>query len=346
MKKLKAVLAVVLVLALTFAFTACSNSGTSTDGSDSSQADTSSKSSAANTNTGDNNNGDNNNKGSNNILPEFDKTGKIEETKLTDTFDVSITATELTYNNYEVTLSLKLENKSDAKREAYAGTAGYGCNSVNGYMIHDGYLSCELDPGATAEDEISFSYAELGVHGISKIADMGIGFDISDDDYNHEHSEMAYVKTQFADSYDYSEDTYLKTLKSNALQNAYGMTMDSLSEKTVYSEGNVSLISQALITNKDGDTSLMLEFDNRADQPLYVSLTGLSLNGTSVTDSYIASDLIWTGKKSVVSVSLKKYFKENEELNAKNLKTVEFNVKLSNLDSMPVTQGTEVTIEF
>lgn len=341
MKKLKAVLAVVLVLALTFAFTACSSSGTATDGSDSSQADTSSKSSDGNNNTG-----DNNNKGSNNILPEFDKTGKIEETKLTDTFDVSITATELTYNNYKVTLSLKLENKSDAKREVHAGTAGYGCNSINGYMIYDGYLSCELDPGATAEDEISFSYAELGVHGISKIADIGIGFDISDDDYNHEHSEMAYVKTQFAGDYDYNEDTYLKTLKSNAFQNAYGMTMDSLSEKTVYSEGNVSLISQALITNKDGDTRLMLEFDNKADQALYVSLTGLSLNGTSVTDSYIASDLIWTGKKSVVSVSLKKYFKENEELNAKNLKTVEFNVKLSNLDSMPVTQGSVVTINF
>lgn len=286
------------------------------------------------------------NRGSNDILPEFDKTGKIEETQLTDTFDVIVTATDLTYNNYEVTLSLKLENKSDAKREAYAGTTGYGCNSVNGYMIHDGYLRCELEPGATEEDEISFSYAELAVHGISKIADIGIGFDISDDNYNHKHSEMAFVKTQFAGEYDYNEDTYLKTLKGNALQNAYGITLDSISENTVYSEGNVSLISQSLITNKNADTSLMLEFDNKADQALYVSLNGLTLNGTSVTDSYVASDLIWTGKKSVVSVSLKKYFEENESLTAKNLKTVGFNVKLSNLDSMPVTQGGEVTFEF
>ncbi len=335
MKNLKAVLAVVLVLALTITFTACSNSGTSTDGSNSSQADTDSESSDTD-----------NAAESNDILPEFDKTGKIEETPLTDTFDVKITATELTYDNYEVTLSLKLENKSDAKREVYAGTSGYGCNSINGYMISEGYLSCDLDPGATAEESISFSYAELQIHGVNKIADIGIGFDISDDDYNHELSKMAFVKTQFADDYDYNEDTFLKTIKGNALQNAYGITLNSLSENTVYSEVNVNLISQAVITNKDGDANLMLEFENKADQAINVDLSGLKLNGTAVNDSYVAYDLIWMGKKNVVSVSLNKYFEENDSLDAKSLKTVEFNVKLSNLDDVPVTQGSAVTLDF
>ena len=334
MKKMKTFLAVVMVLALIFVFAACSNGAKPTDGSGTAQTDTNPKTS------------DEGNKGKADILPQFDKSGTIEETKLTDTFDVSITATELTYNNYEVNLKLKLENKSDAKREAHAGTAGYGCNSVNGYMIHDGYMSCDLEPGATAEEEISFSYDELSVHGISKIADIGIGFDISDDNYNHKYSDMAFVKTQHASGYDYNEDTYLKMLKGNALQNAYGISIDTLAENKGFAEGNVSSISQAIITNKDGDSNLMLEFENKADQALNVGISGLKLNGTTVNDSYVESDLICPDKKTVVSVSLKKYFEENKELNAKSIKSVEFTVKLANLDNMPVTQGSAVTIEF
>ena len=335
MKKLKAVLAVVLVLALIFTFAACSNGGTSTDGSDLSQADACSKSSDTN-----------NNKGSSDILPEFDKTGKIEETKLTDTFDVSITATELTYNNYEVSLSLKLENKSNAKREVHAGTTGYGCNSVNGYMIHDGYLNCDLDPGASAEEKISFSYGELNVHGINKIADIGIGFDISDENFKSEKSDMIFVKTQNADSYNYNEDTYLKTMKGNSLQNAYGLTVNALSESSNYSEGNVSILSQTIVTNKDGKSSLMVEFENKSDQALYINLSNLKLNGTSVKDSFVGSDLIWSNKKSVISISLKEYLDGNESLNANNIKSAAFTVKAANLDNTPVTQGSTVTLDF
>ncbi|WP_405356911.1 hypothetical protein [Ruminococcus sp.] len=335
MKKLKAVLAVVLVLALIFTFAACSNGGTSTVGSDSSQADASSKSSDTN-----------NNKRSSDILPEFDKTGKIEETKLTDTFDVSITATELTYNNYEVSLSLKLENKSNAKRSVVAGSAGYGCNSVNGYMIHDGYLNCDLDPGASAEEKISFSYGELNVHGINKIADIGIGFDISDENFKSEKSDMVFVKTQNADSYNYNEDTYLKTMKGNSLQNAYGLTVNALSESSNYSEGNVSILSQTIVTNKDGKSSLMVEFENKSDQALYINLSNLKLNGTSVKDSFVGSDLIWSNKKSVISISLKEYLDGNESLNANNIKSAAFTVKAANLDNTPVTQGSTVTLDF
>ena len=263
-----------------------------------------------------------------------------------DVFDVSITATELTYTNSTVELSLKLENKSSAKRKAHAGTAGYGCNSVNGYMIHDGYLNCDLDPGASAEEKISFSYAELNVHGIHKIAEIGIGFDVSDENYKSEKSDMVFVKTQNADGYNYSEDTYLKTIKGNSLQNAYGLTINALSESSNYSEGNISILSQAIVTNKDGDSNLMIEFENKSDQGLYVGLSNLKLNGTVVNDSFVASDLIWSNKKSVVSISLEDYLDENESLKANNIKSAEFTVKAANLDNTPVTQGSTVTLNF
>lgn len=339
MRMIRMMTAIMMAAVLIFTFSACSDGGSSNDGSTSSKNDTSSVSS----NESD---AKSYNQGKNDILPQFDKTGTIEETLLTETYDVSITATGLTYTNSAVKLSLKLENKADSKREAYAGTAGYGCNSVNGFMIHDGYMRCELDPGATEEEEVSFSYAELYCHGISKIADIGIGFDVEDDEYHHEYSEMIFIETQNSDGYDYSEDTYLKTMKGNALQSAYGITIDALSERTAYSEGGISLISQALVTNKDGDSKLMLEFESNADQALNVRLSGLKLNGVEVSTSYLASDLIWQGKKDVLSVSLGDYFENNETLSADNLKTADFNINLTNTDGTSVTQETAVTIEF
>lgn len=336
MKKFRAVLAVVMMIVLTFVFAACSNGGSS-NGSGSSQADTASS---------ENNDSKKDSEGTGDILPAFDKTGTIEETHMTDVYDVSITATGLTYTNSTVELSLKLENKSDAKREAHAGTAGYGCNSVNGYMIHDGYLNCDLDPGASAEEKISFSYAELNVHGIHKIAEIGIGFDVSDENYKSEKSDMVFVKTNHADSYDYNTDTYLKTMKGKSLQNAYGITINALSESSSYSEGNISILSQAIVTNKDGESSLMVEFENKSDQALYINLSNLKLNGTSVNDSYLTGDLIWSNKKAVLSASLSDYFEKNESLNADNIKSAELTVKLTNLDNTPVTQGSAVTLNF
>ena len=85
MKKFKAVLAVVMIAVLTFVFAACSNGGASSDGSGSSKADTASS---------DNSDSKSNSKGSDDLLPEFDKSGTIKETHMTDVFDVSITATE------------------------------------------------------------------------------------------------------------------------------------------------------------------------------------------------------------------------------------------------------------
>ena len=337
MKKFKAILAVVMIAILTFVFVACSNGGASSDGSGSSKTDAASSSK---------DDSKSNSSGSDDLLPEFDKSGTIKETHMTDVFDVSITATELTYTNSTVELSLKLENKSNAKREVHAGTTGYGCNSVNGYMIHDGYLNCDLDPGASAEEKVSFSYGELNVHGINKIADIGIGFDVSDENYKSEKSDMVFVKTQNADSYNYNEDTYLKTMKGNSLQNAYGLTVNALSESSNYSEGNVSILSQTIVTNKDGKSSLMVEFENKSDQALYINLSNLKLNGTSVKDSFVGSDLIWSNKKSVISISLKEYLDGNESLNANNIKSAAFTVKATNLDNTPVTQGSTVTLDF
>ena len=106
------------------------------------------------------------------------------------------------------------------------------------------------------------------------------------------------------------------------------------------------MISQAVITNKNGDRNLMLEFKNESEQDLYVNLTGLSINGQEVSTSYLASDLICQGKRDVVSVSLSKYFEEYTTLKDQKIQSAEFNIELTNSDSQSLTQKTVVTVDF
>lgn len=336
-KKIKAMIAVMLAVVTALSFCACSQSskGTQETGgtSESSVSAGGDPEPAVGADTG-------------SALPAFDKTIGITERHLTDTFSVSITATELTYTNSAVKLGLRIENTSDSDREVYSGTAGYCVNSVNGYMIHGAYMRCAVASGETAEDEISIPYNELYAQGISRIADIEVGFDIEDDDYHHEYTGPISVKTEAADNYDYSEDTYLKTIKGGSLKSAYGITIKSLSEEQLYSQNGITLLSQAVSADKDGKESLMLEFQSKADQGLYIKLSGLSINGVSVYTSTIASNYISPDKRGITSVGLSKYLEKNEELSNQTIRSVSFDIELTNEDYLSVTDKQQVSIDL
>ena len=68
----------------------------------------------------------------------FDPSATIEETVLVDESDVKITVTEIKYTAYSVKLDLAIENNSGQNLSFHAGTMGYNCNSVHGYMVDGG----------------------------------------------------------------------------------------------------------------------------------------------------------------------------------------------------------------
>ena len=139
---------------------------------------------------------------------EFLKGAAIEETVLVDENDVRITAKELTYGSYAAELTLGIENNSDRNLSIIANSVGYSCNSVNGYMIPEGYLNCDVAAGKKANASISISYDTLMLYGIFEIADMEVGFDIVDDDYNHIYTGPRSITTSAADSHDYETPCY------------------------------------------------------------------------------------------------------------------------------------------
>ena len=235
---------------------------------------------------------------------EFNKGATIEETVLVDENGVRITATELTYGNYAAELTLVIENNSDKDLSFIANSVGYSCNSVNGYMVSEGYLNCDVAAGKKANDSISIGYDTLMLYGIFEIADIEIGFDISDDDYNHIYTGPQTILTTAADGYDYDTPVYRENIASKESQAEYDYSVPYFSTDTVYEESGLVIASQAVMENQDGESILLLEVVNTSDAIVGVSTTNIDINGLRVCDSTWSYDTINPGKTAIVDIDL------------------------------------------
>lgn len=235
---------------------------------------------------------------------EFKKTATIEETVLVDESGVKITAKELTYSNYAAELILVIENNSDKDLSFIANSVGYSCNSINGYMIPEGYLNCDVAAGKKANDTISIGYDTLMLYGIYEIADIEIGFDISDDDYNHTYTGPRTIQTTAVDSYNYETPYYRENIASKESQAEYDYSVPYFSADAVYEESGLVIASQAVMENKDGESILLLEVVNTTDEIVGVSTTNIDINGLRVCDSTWSYDSINPGKTAIVDIDL------------------------------------------
>lgn len=245
------------------------------------------------------------------VWPTFRKTATIEETVLLDEYDLRIIATEIRYDNYSAKLGLTFENNSEKDIRFVSGSVGYSCNSVNGYMIEGGYLNCDVAAGKKAKGTISFNYDVLMSYGINEIADVEVGFDISDDDYNHIYSGPCQVKTSVADEYDYEALDYSKIITSEAVQYALGYTVSLFSDEILYEENGIDVVSDCLLINKDGETLLMLEVNNMTAAPIVVTSSNININGLGIYSDTWSADMINSGKTGIIALDLSKMLDGN-----------------------------------
>lgn len=237
-------------------------------------------------------------------LGEFSKTATIEETVMIDENGVKITATGLKYTNYSVEVELNIENNSDNNLSFISGSAGYSCNSVNGYMTNDGYLNCEVAAGKKANDSISFSYDGLILYGITDISDIEIGFYTSDDDYNYTYYTPRQIKTSIFELHDYSKNCYQETISSASAMNTYNYDITYFSTDSLYNENSVKLLSSGIMVNRDGETALLVEFENTNDSMIDMSISDIAINGLMVNSSTWSSDAINPGKRCIIDIDL------------------------------------------
>lgn len=241
---------------------------------------------------------------SNAVLPDFQKTATISETVLYDENDIRITANELTYNEYAAELSLTIENNSDKDMSFYSNTYGYSCNSINGYMITDGYVHREVEANMKARASISFNYDKLMQYGIFEIADIEVGFDIKDDDDNHIYTGPCQIKTSAAEGYDYQSHSFRETVVSDAAQNTYHYSVSYFSNEIPHDQNGYPVASGGMIQYENGETHLLLEIENTTQEPVNVSTNDIYLNNLCIHSYRYNSTSIYPGKTGIVEVNI------------------------------------------
>lgn len=232
----------------------------------------------------------------------FNTEGKIEETVLIDENGVKVTAKSLEYTEDQAELTLVIENNSERNYTFYSGTLGYGCNSMNGYMIDDGYFNTDVAAGKKANEVMKFDLKQLMAFGINEIADVQIGIGMNDEDYNETHFEPVQIKTPLAEKYDYKKDTYQAAMKNKVVETLYGMKLLSYSDKELYNKNGLKIVSEAVIEKSGGERAVFVEIVNDTAETLHSSFSDISLNNLVVTYSTWQTDKINPGMRKIVAL--------------------------------------------
>lgn len=282
-------------------------------------------------------------------MAQFNPAATIEEMVLVDESDVKITATGLKYTAYDVKLSLTIENNSSQDLSFYSGTSGYNCNSINGYMIDGGYLNADIAAGKKANETVSFSVDQLTLFGLSEIADIELGFNIIDSNYDdYLRTGPRQLKTSAADSYDYETDTYRQAIKHHVLENALGFTLDCDSEEVVFDQKGIRVVSQVLTTNTSGEQALLVEVENTTSDTVYTSVGNISLNGLGIQSGTWSTDWISAGKRRIIAMNLSNMLDESYRaaFGLENIGQVAytFEPKDSDRDKLVVPQTLTLTV--
>ncbi len=289
-------------------------------------------------------------------LKSFKKTSTITETILYNENNVIITATSLEYDSYSATLNVKIQNNSDTELEFISNSVGYSHNSVNGYMIDDGYLNCKVPPKETATEEVSFGYNELMLNGIFEIADMEIGFQINDEkNDNKYYTGPRQVRTNIAETYDYEKQNYKDTLLTTGAQEAFEFEILYFSDKVFHADDNYSVKSVALALVENEYYGMFLEIQNKANQSAEIASSNLIINGLSIYSGACSYDTFNPGKSKIVVIDLSDALEKTcwDAIGLNELGTVNFSMSYQgeneytiNPTSVPISIELSKTTEF
>ena len=276
----------------------------------------------------------------------FKQTATIEETVLIDQDGIKVTAKELTYSKYAASIELALENNSDSDIKLMSGTLGYSCNSVNGIMFSGGYFNCELKAGKKAKESLSFKYDELMLYGIDEIADIELGIYSTPGGLDYTYYPVSQIKTSAADSYDYDNTKFRKSFINSDMQTKLGYTLKYFAEDKLYDVDDVSIVSETLIENSDGDPTLIIEAYNDSAYQSRISVSDICINGLLVSSGRWTSDLINPGKTAFIDIDLASVFDKSywEMFGFNEVKNIKLGIGQSDFEGKNESTPAEIEI--
>ena len=277
----------------------------------------------------------------------FHGTATIEPTVLVDENGIKITANDIKYANNQIQLGLTLENNTEKDISVTAGTIGYSVNSINGYMMRDGYVNADIAPGMKSNETVYFDTSELELMGVTDVADIEIGFNIDDKDYNNimKTGPIA-IKTSLADSYDCGKDSFQEALNTGNF-GRYGADIVTVKNDEIYNQNGIVIGTEALL-DKDGNQLVILEAENTGAQPVNLRIGSIEINGLVITSGDWEAQNVNAGKKLLISESLDNLLPK-EAANAvgiSDIKSLGLDISQKDLDYNDILDPMPVSVAF
>lgn len=240
----------------------------------------------------------------------------IEEQVLYDENNIKITATGMEDGFFGTELKLIIENNSDKSITVQARN----CN-VNGFMVST-MMSVDVAAGKKANDSLTFETSGLKDCGIESIATMEFVFHIFD-----------------TESWDTIVDTDVIAINTS-IASTYTQTVDDSGDVLV-EEGGIKIVEKGISADDSfWGPGVILYIENNSEKDITVQVRDVSINGFMV-DSTMSTDVV-TGKKAMSAVQ---FFATDLEENAiTDITDVEFYFHISDLESWETILDSDVII--
>lgn len=278
--------------------------------------------------------------------PEFSKTTQIEETVLYNEQDILITATKMSYTDNYVKIEFSIENNST---EDYSFTSGPENIIVNGVMIPDGYVNCKVGAGKKAKDTIDLSYRALMLCGVFEINSLSVGFEIVDDDYKTQYVAPVLIPSSVTDpDGDYGSD-YQEAIVSDSMQKEFRYSVSHFSADMLLQIQDVKVLSQCVILDQDGGTTLLLEVANDSEDPVRFRISAICLNDLVVYGGgNWTTELIYPGCRSIVDIDLSNVMEDGyrEIYGITDIASVAVSAELCDIEYKDMDYAGEMTVRI
>lgn len=269
----------------------------------------------------------------------------IEETVLVDESNIKITASAFEVTDNYAELMLTFENNTD-KNLSFRASSDYG-NAVNGYMVDTGYLSTDVAAGKKARETAKFDLDELALYGITGISSIEMGFYVTDDDYDeYLLTPPIHLDTSLAGTIDESEETYVPAITDDRMADALGFTLDHSAQDMLCDAAGVRLISEVLLTNRDGERQMLLEFENTSDAQAVIRLGNFAINGLQLQSGTWSTDMISAGKRRLSDIDLAYILDRHygEAFGITDIADISFTLGLTDMDSNELVEPQAIKI--
>ncbi len=289
------------------------------------------------------------------FLEAFDTTPTLAETVLWEEQGVKVTATGLTYTDWDAELNLAIENTGTEDFTFLLGSAGYYWNAINGFMTDDGYLNVDVAAGETVEDCVSFDTEALQYYGINRIATITVAAMLEDGDYNYTMLAPQELETTAAATYDFDADPFLEAVNSGVLAQRTGFSLDYHATDEVFSSNGIAIVSETLMGETVGsNVGLLLEIQNQSDNHISYEITDFSVNGESLYNGIWSLNSVNPDASYIQAINLsnmvERFYEpeegEPEDLIADGVRSVAFTFSVLNDDGDLALTPQEISLQF